>query len=106
MRVPNRNAAHVTIKVTSANNAGAACAFDDWGVFENSSNVTPSVTNTFGAICAIDDDGSSTVSAQAGGECKIFGPTLPWIFIKAGTLPACASGIEITGCWFSLPNPH
>lgn len=94
------HADHAIIKVESAVNAGSACTFDDWGVYESRTNATPSATNTFGALCAIDDDTSTSVTgATAGSECKIFGPTLPWIFIDAGTLGTC-SNFTVIGCFW------
>lgn len=91
---------HVVIKVERAVNAGSACTFDDWGVYENRTNTTPSATNTFGALCAIDDDTTTTVvGATAGAECKIFGPLLNWTFIDAGTLGTC-SDFTIIACFF------
>lgn len=100
-----QDAKMVVIKVVTANNAGAACTFDDWGVYELPSNTSPAVTNTFGALCAIDDDAVTTiVGAVAATECKFYGPVGPYIFVDAGTLGTC-SDFSIWAWFYPANSP-
>lgn len=100
-----QDAKMVVIKVVTANNGGAACTFDDWGVYEMASSTAPGVTTTFGALCAIDDDTTTTlVGASAATECKIFGPVGPYIFIDAGTLGTC-SDFSVWAWYYPANSP-
>lgn len=103
--VPVPSAKHVTIKVVLANNAGAACTFDDWGLYTQWTSTTPAVTNTFGAIHSFDDDGTSAAlpGATSGPTLEVFGQIGPYLFVDGGTLGACANGFSIWA-WF-WPSP-
>lgn len=90
--VPVQNASSVTIKVVNAVNGGAACTFDNWGIYEMPTSTALSATNTFGALGAIDDDTTTTiVGATAGQELKLLGPVGPYIAVDAGTLGTCTN---------------
>jgi hypothetical protein len=100
--VPDARA--VIIKVVTANNGGAACTYDDWGIFEMATNTTPAASTTFGAICALDDDtATNVVGATASSSCRFTGPVGPYIFI-GGTGQTLGTCTDFSVWAFYYPN--
>lgn len=80
------DAYHAIIRVDRINDGGSACDYQNWNVYEQSSENTGATYQSH-ALCTLDADGTGGLTGvSAGTECKVFGPVGPFIWVDAGTL--------------------
>ena len=87
--IPQFKAYKTSIMVYRQNNAGSACTFDNWNVYQLPTSNTTAGYGT-PALFTIDDDGTGGLTGvSAGQRLDVYGSLGVYIWIDAGTLGTC-----------------